>query len=84
MDKWLSLQAKSYRQPIMLSAHPDTTTACVKNGARNHTKIKRGKTSICFLVAEYHDPKEQQKVNNSQNNFHGANTATNITVALEI
>jgi hypothetical protein len=36
-----------------------------------------------FFAAEYHDLKEQQKVNVSQNNFHGANATTDITNALE-
>ncbi len=36
-----------------------------------------------FFAAEYHDLKEQQKVNNSQNNFHGANAAHDITTVLD-
>jgi hypothetical protein len=36
-----------------------------------------------FFVAEYHDMKEQQKVNQSQNNFHGANAVTNISTTLD-
>jgi uncharacterized protein (DUF433 family) len=36
-----------------------------------------------FFAAEYHDLKEQQKINTSQNNFHGANATTDITDALE-
>ena len=36
-----------------------------------------------FFAAEYHDLKEQQKVNTSQNNFHSANAAYDITDALD-
>jgi hypothetical protein len=36
-----------------------------------------------FFAAEYHDMKEQQKVNHSQNNFHGANAVTDISTALD-
>jgi hypothetical protein len=36
-----------------------------------------------FFAAEYHDLKEQQKVNTSQSNFHGANAATDISNALD-
>jgi len=36
-----------------------------------------------FFAAEYHDLKEQQKVNTSQSNFHGANAAVDITTALD-
>jgi hypothetical protein len=32
---------------------------------------------------EYRDVQEQQKVNVSQNNFHGANAAINLTTALD-
>jgi hypothetical protein len=36
-----------------------------------------------FFAAEYHDLKEQQKVNTSQSNFHGANAAYDISMALD-
>jgi hypothetical protein len=36
-----------------------------------------------FFAAKYHDLKEQQKVNISQNNFHGANATPDIIDALE-
>jgi hypothetical protein len=36
-----------------------------------------------FFAAEYHDLKEQQKVNTSQTNFHGTNAAYDITMALD-
>ena len=36
-----------------------------------------------FFAAEYHDLKEQQKVNTSQDNFHGANAAYDISMALD-
>ena len=36
-----------------------------------------------FLSAKYHDRKEQDKVNTSQNNFHSANSAVDITQALD-
>lgn len=36
-----------------------------------------------FFAAEYHDLKEQQRVNTSQANFHGANAAVDITSALD-
>ena len=35
------------------------------------------------FAAEYHDQKEQDKVNTAQNNFHSANSAVDITLALE-
>jgi hypothetical protein len=36
-----------------------------------------------FFAAEYWDLQEQQKVNVSQNNFHGANAAMDLTTALD-
>jgi hypothetical protein len=36
-----------------------------------------------FFAAEYHDLKEQQKVNTLQNNFQGANAAYDITTVLD-
>jgi len=36
-----------------------------------------------FFTAEYHDQKEQSKVNNNQANFHGANAVTDISAALD-
>jgi hypothetical protein len=36
-----------------------------------------------FFAAEYRDLQEQQKVNVSQNNFHGANAAIDLTSALD-
>lgn len=36
-----------------------------------------------FFAAEYHDLKEQQKVNTSQSNFHGANAVVDISTALD-
>ena len=36
-----------------------------------------------FFAAKYHNRKEQDKVNTAQNNFHSANSALNITQALE-
>ena len=36
-----------------------------------------------FFAAEYHDLKEQQKVNTNQSNFHGANAAVDISMALD-
>jgi hypothetical protein len=35
------------------------------------------------FAAEYHDLKEQQKVNTNQSNFHGANAAIDISIALD-
>ena len=36
-----------------------------------------------FFAAEYHDRKKQDKVNSAQNNFHSANSAVDITQALD-
>jgi hypothetical protein len=36
-----------------------------------------------FFAAEYHDLKEQQKVNTSHNNFHGANSVMDLSTALD-
>jgi hypothetical protein len=36
-----------------------------------------------FFATEYHDLKEQQKVNTPQTNFHSANAAVNISTALD-
>jgi hypothetical protein len=36
-----------------------------------------------LFAAEYHDLKEQQKINTSNTNFHGANAAVEITTALD-
>jgi hypothetical protein len=36
-----------------------------------------------FFASEYHDLKEQQRENTSQSNFHGANAAVDITMALD-
>ena len=36
-----------------------------------------------FFAAEYHNRKEQDKVNTAQNNFHSANSAVDITQALD-
>jgi hypothetical protein len=35
-----------------------------------------------FFANEYNDLKEQQKLNNNQNNFHGANNAIDLTTAI--
>jgi hypothetical protein len=36
-----------------------------------------------FFANEYNDLKEQQKLNNNQNNFHGANNAIDLTTAID-
>jgi hypothetical protein len=36
-----------------------------------------------FFANEYNDLKEQQKLNNNQNNFHGANNAMDLTTAID-
>jgi hypothetical protein len=36
-----------------------------------------------FFATEYNDLKEQQKLNNNQNNFQGANSAINLTTAID-
>jgi hypothetical protein len=46
-------------------------------GDKNWRNFKR------FFAAEYRDLQEQQKVNVSQNNFQGANTAIDLTSALD-
>ena len=56
--------------------------AC-KEWRKKPTATKTWPTFKRFFAAEYHDLKEQQKVNISQNNFHGANAAYDITDALE-
>jgi mevalonate kinase len=35
-----------------------------------------------FFATEYNDLKEQQKINTNQNNFHGANSAIDLTTAI--
>jgi hypothetical protein len=36
-----------------------------------------------FFATEYNDLKEQQKLNTNQNNFHGANSAIDLTTAID-
>jgi hypothetical protein len=58
------------------------TDAC-KEWRKKAAVDKRWATFKTFFAAEYHDMKEQQKVNHSQNNFHGANAVTVISMALD-
>jgi hypothetical protein len=36
-----------------------------------------------YFATEYNDLKEQQRLNNNQNNFHGANSAIDLTTAID-
>ena len=67
----------------MQSARWVTITTPVRNGTKKPANSKTWQTFKRFFAAEYHDLKEQQKVNASQNNFHGANAAQDITQALD-
>jgi hypothetical protein len=58
------------------------TDAC-KEWRKKNAVDKTWVNFKAFFAAEYHDMKEQQKVNQSQNNFHGANAVTNISTALD-
>jgi hypothetical protein len=51
-----------------------------KTGARKQQLIDHGPTS---KAVKYHDSREQQKVNQLQNNFHGANAVHSISTALD-
>jgi hypothetical protein len=56
--------------------------AC-KEGRKKAAVDKTWANFKTFFAAEYHDMKEQQKVNQSQNNFHGANAVTDVSTALD-
>jgi hypothetical protein len=58
------------------------TDAC-KEWHKKAAVDKTWATFKSFFAAEYHDMKEQQKVNHSRNNFHGANAVTDISTALD-
>jgi hypothetical protein len=58
------------------------TDAC-KEWRRNPPANKTWLNFKRFFASEYHDLKEQQRENNSQANFHGANAAIDITSALD-
>jgi hypothetical protein len=58
------------------------TDAC-KEWRKKAAVGKTWTTFKTFFAAEYHDMKEQQKMNHSQNNFHGANAVTDISTALD-
>jgi hypothetical protein len=86
MDKLPSHQTKSCKQPTMQSALQGATATMParKNGARNHLWTRHGPETIkCFFAVEYHNLNEQLKVSTSQSIFHGANTAYDITMALD-
>jgi hypothetical protein len=53
-----------------------------RNGTRGHGLRKRGLPSKPLSLPNITTPKEQQKVNTSNNNFHGANAITNISQTL--
>jgi hypothetical protein len=73
---------------ILQTAYHATSTSGFYNDAckewrKKPTAEKTWPLFKRFFAAEYHDLKEQQKVNISQNNFHGANATPDITDALE-
>jgi hypothetical protein len=80
--KWHFRLNKFFRQPTMPLAHQTTIDAC-KEWRKKTAADNTWATFKTFFAAEYHDMKEQQKVNESQNNFHGADAVTNISTALD-
>jgi hypothetical protein len=58
------------------------TNAC-KEWQKKPAQEKTWQNFKRIFSAEYHDLKEQQKVNTSQSNFHGVNAAIDITTALD-
>jgi hypothetical protein len=81
-DKFHSHQNKSSKPSIMWSAPPAITTMHAKFGARNLLTQNLGKLQT-ISCGKYHDLKEPQKVNTSQTNFHIADSATDISTALD-
>ena len=73
---------------IMQTAYHAVSTSGVYGDAckecrKKPTLDKSWATFKKFFAAEYHDHKEQQKVNNTNNDFHSANAAVDIGQALE-
>ena len=58
------------------------TDAC-KEWRKKQTTDKTWATFKTFFAAEYHDHKEQQKVNHTNNNFHSTNATVDIGQALD-
>ena len=58
------------------------TDSC-KEWRRKDEKDKTWTNFKTFFAAEYHDLKEQQRVNNAQTNYHGANAVGDISAALD-
>jgi hypothetical protein len=75
-------------EQILQTAYHAVSTSGYYNDAckewRKKTQIDKTWTNFkSFFAAEYHDLKEQQKVNTSQNNFQGANSVVDLSMALD-
>jgi hypothetical protein len=73
---------------ILQTAYHAVSTSGYYNNAckewrKRPTENKTWENFKRFFAAEYHDLKEQQKVNTSNTDFHGANAAVEITTALD-
>ena len=74
-------------QRIQTAYHAASTSGYYNGACKEwHKKTPPNKTWTNFkqfFAAEYHNFKEQQKVNTSQSNFHGDNSAFNLSKALD-
>ena len=74
-------------QILQTAYHAVSTTGYYNEACKEwRRKTENNKTWVHFkhfLAAEYHDRKEQDKVNTEQSNFHSANSAVDITQALD-
>ena len=74
-------------QILQTSYHAVSTTGYYNEACKEWCrKPENNKTWVHFkqfFAAEYHNRKEQDKVNTSQNNFHRANYAVDITQTLD-
>jgi len=74
-------------EQILQTAYHAVSTSGYYNDACKEWRKKTAadktwNTFKTFFAAEYHNNKEQQKVNTSSNNFHGANSVLDISSAL--
>jgi hypothetical protein len=83
----LQLTAKFTASQIVQTAYHAVSKSGLYNNAckewRRCTVANRTWAAFkTFFAAEYNDLKQQQKLNNKQNNFHGANNAIDVNTAI--
>jgi hypothetical protein len=75
------------RQILQIAYHAVSTsglyTDSCKEWRRKDEKDKTWTNFKTFFAAEYHDLKEQQRVNHTPTNYHGANAVGDISAALD-